>query len=158
MFIIMRMTRPQPVSAAKPPNLALYCLIPAQTMACLQGEAALLSVQSRPLGHDAPGPLQLGLLGQGVVAQVDGLGRSLGGVAAPGLTPQPLLRMFYIRWVTGEGQTVQPWWHDCTRSHTKTTPAQCDWTDASHATGQSALVEIQLLFGCSCLRQRAGTW
>ena len=58
----------------------------------LSSEAACLFVQARPLADDAPSSLQLGLLRQGVVAQVNSLGMMLGRVAAPGLAPQPFLQ------------------------------------------------------------------
>ncbi|KFM26269.1 hypothetical protein F751_4762 [Auxenochlorella protothecoides] len=50
-----------------------------------------LPVQGGPLCDDAPRALQLGLLGQRIVAQVDGARRGAAGRAAPGLAPQPLL-------------------------------------------------------------------
>ena len=45
-----------------------------------------------PASRKARAPLQLGLLGERVVAEVDCLGSGLGLVSAPRLTPQPLLR------------------------------------------------------------------
>ena len=57
----------------------------------LLGVAPDLLVQRRPLRHNAAGLGQLGLLREGVVAQVNGLGAWLGGIPAPGLTPEPLL-------------------------------------------------------------------
>lgn len=58
----------------------------------LGSESGDLLIQTRPLGHNAPRAVQLGLLGQRVVAQIDRLGIFLGRVAAPCFTPQPLLQ------------------------------------------------------------------
>ena len=55
-------------------------------------EAFDLGVVVVPLGHDAHGRVQFGLLGLRIVAQVDRLGLGLGRVVAPRLAPQPLLR------------------------------------------------------------------
>ena len=61
-------------------------------MSHLGGKAGDLLIQSWPLPDNSPGALQLGLLGQGIVAQVYGLRILLGCIAAPCLTPQPLLQ------------------------------------------------------------------
>ena len=60
-------------------------------MSYLLCEGTRLFVKAWPFCNNAAGSLQLGLLGEGVVAQVYGLGILLGGVPTPGLTPQPLL-------------------------------------------------------------------
>ena len=44
-----------------------------------------------PLGHNPYSTGQLGLLGEGIVAEINGLCLSLALVTAPGLPPQPLL-------------------------------------------------------------------
>ena len=82
----------QPPAPARSPGRCTGRMAQQECRADPLREGGLFSVQGGPLCHDAPRALQLGLLRQRVVAQVDGLCGRLGCVAAPGLTPQPLLQ------------------------------------------------------------------
>ena len=56
------------------------------------GDVARFCVEVGPLGDNAHGRLELGLLGERVVAEIDRLGLWLDLIRAPRLAPQPLLR------------------------------------------------------------------
>jgi hypothetical protein len=56
------------------------------------GEGRDFVVVGGPFGHDSPGRVQLGLLGERVVAEINVLGLVLSSLSAPRLAVEPFLR------------------------------------------------------------------
>jgi len=75
------------------------------------GKSLHLVVVVGPLAHDPARRVQLGLFGERVVAQVDALRGLLGGLVAPGLAPQPLLRQGFDRHLQ-KNKTVRGFWRN----------------------------------------------
>ena len=71
------------------PSAPLRCASPAR--AIKRNQVQSRAIHSNPQQSRVPRLLKLGLLGHRVVTQIDRLRSGLRGVAAPGLTPEPLL-------------------------------------------------------------------